>query len=160
MNEIENNDHTIEAITTIDTDKTETIEPSAWEKDEAENEQRNEEVNATETDSENELSKSVFEAKSDEKKDSELVEGFRSPHTEFEFGKEIAWGEEIKDKLDAASTAGCSPLDMVDAHSSVSEPLSEHPLGEDYEKWFTEEYGRHPWTETREAQEERDGKGE
>ena len=93
--------------------------------------------------------------------DAEIVEGFASPHDASDFAESIARGEEIKERLDAALTADGEEIsDLVDTHLSASESSSEHPLGESYTEWFKQEYGEHPYTETRQEREVQMGKSE
>ena len=85
---------------------------------------------------------------------STLQEGFASPHASHEFASEIASGGSIHEALTDASTAD-GPIDGVAAVLKADAAASDlsHPLGDQYHQWFTEEYGRAPYTEAREGSE-------
>ena len=87
----------------------------------------------------------------------ELTEGFKSTHDAKDFAEKIVSGNEIKEKLDGSSQAE-SFTDAIGAVVNASQEVTDAPLGESFNDWFDQEYGKHPYTETRADAEDRNDK--
>jgi len=87
-----------------------------------------------------------------EKRSVEQSLGHQSPHNAFAFAEEIARGNFVHDKLEAAQTAGeaesASVLDLASAHLQAREKQPEDPLGKTHTEMFHAIYGTHPFTES------------
>jgi hypothetical protein len=90
----------------------------------------------------------LVEAQQEAKRE-ELTPGFQSPHDARDFAEKVARGRATQEKMGGAgSLDSIDPLSVVYAHLKTVEKTDEHPLGEDFDKFFYERYGREPYTES------------